>query len=157
VWGGVEPTAYLVDESRARMPEPADDGPVTAWIPENERGAVRALWDEFTGATDILTHVWDEHFATGQSEAPMLEAGGVPALLERIVSPLLANPGRYARSTMVSAGAGSAPCGSTSSTTAPAFRGLSPTSHSLPAGARIPATDTTARPSARFTVSLPAG
>jgi signal transduction histidine kinase len=32
------------------------------------------------------------------TEAPVLEAGVAPALLERIVSPLLANAARYARS-----------------------------------------------------------
>lgn len=47
---GVELTAYLVNESRARKPELAEDGLAAAWIPEGERGAVRALWEEFAGA-----------------------------------------------------------------------------------------------------------
>lgn len=38
--------------------------------------------------------------AAVESEAPVLEAGVAPALLERIVSPLLANAARYARSSM---------------------------------------------------------
>ena len=48
--GGVELTAYLVNESRARMPELAEDGLAASWIPDGERGAVRALWEEFAGA-----------------------------------------------------------------------------------------------------------
>jgi O-methyltransferase involved in polyketide biosynthesis len=43
-------TAYLVNESRARLPELAEDGLAAAWIPDGERGAVRALWEEFAGA-----------------------------------------------------------------------------------------------------------
>lgn len=50
VRGGVELTAYLVNESRARMPELAEDGLAAAWIPEDERGAVRELWQEFADA-----------------------------------------------------------------------------------------------------------
>jgi O-methyltransferase involved in polyketide biosynthesis len=48
--GGVGLTAYLVNESRARMPELAADPLAAAWIPEGERAAVRALWKEFAGA-----------------------------------------------------------------------------------------------------------
>ncbi|MGW2645879.1 sensor histidine kinase [Streptomyces sp. NPDC001393] len=38
--------------------------------------------------------------ATVESEAPTLETGAAPALLERIISPLLANAARYARSSV---------------------------------------------------------
>lgn len=48
--GGVELTAYLVNESRARKPELAGDPLATAWIPDGDRGAVRTLWDEFAAA-----------------------------------------------------------------------------------------------------------
>lgn len=47
---GVELTAYLVNESRARRPELAEDRLAGAWIPDGERGAVRELWDEFASA-----------------------------------------------------------------------------------------------------------
>jgi O-methyltransferase involved in polyketide biosynthesis len=47
---GVALTAYLVNESRARMPELAGDPLAADWIPEEERDAVRALWKEFAGA-----------------------------------------------------------------------------------------------------------
>jgi O-methyltransferase involved in polyketide biosynthesis len=47
---GVELTAYLVNESRARRPELAGDTLAGAWIPERERPAVRALWEEFAAA-----------------------------------------------------------------------------------------------------------
>lgn len=47
VRGGVELTAYLVNESRARRPELAEDALAGAWIPDEDRGTVRALWDEF--------------------------------------------------------------------------------------------------------------
>jgi O-methyltransferase involved in polyketide biosynthesis len=50
VHGGVELTAYLVNESRARKPELAEDSLAAAWIPESDRGAVRELWDEFAAA-----------------------------------------------------------------------------------------------------------
>ncbi|WP_416982677.1 class I SAM-dependent methyltransferase [Streptomyces sp. T028] len=46
---GVERTAYLVNESRARRPELARDPLAAAWIPNDERGGVRALWEEFAG------------------------------------------------------------------------------------------------------------
>ncbi|HEY9373007.1 class I SAM-dependent methyltransferase [Streptomyces sp.] len=46
---GVEQTAYLVNESRARRPELARDPLAAAWIPDGERGDVRALWEEFAG------------------------------------------------------------------------------------------------------------
>ncbi|THV22053.1 class I SAM-dependent methyltransferase [Glycomyces paridis] len=44
---GVELTAYLVNESRARMPDLAGDETARAWIPETDRPAVRDLWDEY--------------------------------------------------------------------------------------------------------------
>ncbi|MCL2550777.1 MAG: class I SAM-dependent methyltransferase [Actinomycetia bacterium] len=47
---GVELTAYLVNESRARRPELAEDRLAGAWIPDGERGAVRELWDEYAAA-----------------------------------------------------------------------------------------------------------
>lgn len=47
--GGVELTAYLVNESRARRPDLAGDPLAQAWIPEDRRGAVRELWQEFAG------------------------------------------------------------------------------------------------------------
>lgn len=42
-------TAYLVNESRARRPDLARDTLASAWIPDEDRPAVRALWDEFAG------------------------------------------------------------------------------------------------------------
>ncbi|MEU8527449.1 MULTISPECIES: class I SAM-dependent methyltransferase [Streptomyces] len=51
---GVEQTAYLVNESRARRPELARDPLAAAWIPDGERGGVRALWEEFAG--DVYPH-----------------------------------------------------------------------------------------------------
>jgi O-methyltransferase involved in polyketide biosynthesis len=51
---GVELTAYLVNESRARRPELAGDRLAGAWIPEGERGAVRDLWDGY--AAEVYPH-----------------------------------------------------------------------------------------------------
>jgi O-methyltransferase involved in polyketide biosynthesis len=48
--GGVVLTAYLVNESRARRPALAEDELAAAWIPDGERPAVRALWQEFADA-----------------------------------------------------------------------------------------------------------
>lgn len=48
--GGVELTAYLVNESRARRPDIAADRVAADWIPATERAAVRALWDDFAEA-----------------------------------------------------------------------------------------------------------
>jgi O-methyltransferase involved in polyketide biosynthesis len=47
---GVELTAYLVNESRARKPDLAEDRLAAEWIPKAERRAVRKLWDEYAGA-----------------------------------------------------------------------------------------------------------
>ncbi|WP_461007282.1 class I SAM-dependent methyltransferase [Streptomyces capparidis] len=47
---GVELTAYLVNESRARMPELSGDPLAQAWIPDGDRPGVRALWEEFAGS-----------------------------------------------------------------------------------------------------------
>ncbi|WP_406458637.1 class I SAM-dependent methyltransferase [Streptomyces sp. NBC_00876] len=44
---GVEATAYLVNESRARRPDLAGDPLAAAWMPDGERPAVRGLWDKF--------------------------------------------------------------------------------------------------------------
>lgn len=48
--GGVEITAYLVNESRARRPELARDPLARDWIPEAARDEVRELWTEFAGS-----------------------------------------------------------------------------------------------------------
>jgi O-methyltransferase involved in polyketide biosynthesis len=48
--GGVGLTAYLVNESRARRPDLAEDGLAAAWIPEAQRPDVKALWQEFADA-----------------------------------------------------------------------------------------------------------
>jgi O-methyltransferase involved in polyketide biosynthesis len=48
--GGVGLTAYLVNESRARRPDLAEDALAAAWIPEDERPGVKALWQEFADA-----------------------------------------------------------------------------------------------------------
>ena len=48
--GGVELTAYLVNESRARRPALAGDRLAAAWVPDGERSAVRALWREYADA-----------------------------------------------------------------------------------------------------------
>jgi O-methyltransferase involved in polyketide biosynthesis len=45
--GGVALTAFLVNESRARMPELAGDPLAADWIPDEGRPGVRALWKEF--------------------------------------------------------------------------------------------------------------
>jgi O-methyltransferase involved in polyketide biosynthesis len=47
---GVELTAYLVNESRARKPGLAADPLAGAWIPREDRPAVRELWEEFAGS-----------------------------------------------------------------------------------------------------------
>lgn len=52
--GGVELTAYLVNESRARRPELARDPLAGHWIPAGEREQVRALWDEY--ARSVYPH-----------------------------------------------------------------------------------------------------
>lgn len=44
---GVELTAYLVNESRARRPDLARDPLAHEWVPPAERAAVRDLWDEY--------------------------------------------------------------------------------------------------------------
>jgi O-methyltransferase involved in polyketide biosynthesis len=44
---GVETTAYLVNESRARRPDLARDRYAESWIPEAERAAVHRLWEGF--------------------------------------------------------------------------------------------------------------
>ncbi|WP_446040938.1 class I SAM-dependent methyltransferase [Streptomyces sp. SID1121] len=48
--GGVGLTAYLVNESRLRRPDLAEDTLAGAWIPEDGRPEVRALWQEFAEA-----------------------------------------------------------------------------------------------------------
>lgn len=48
--GGVELTAFLVNESRARRADLARDPLAAAWIPDGDRPAVRALWKEFADA-----------------------------------------------------------------------------------------------------------
>ncbi|NSL43199.1 class I SAM-dependent methyltransferase [Streptomyces sp. 8P21H-1] len=48
--GGVGLTAYLVNESRLRRPDLAEDGLAGAWIPEDGRRDVRELWQEFADA-----------------------------------------------------------------------------------------------------------
>ncbi|MFJ1587594.1 class I SAM-dependent methyltransferase [Streptomyces sp. NPDC088197] len=52
--GGVELTAYLVNESRARKPDLAEDPLAGAWIPDGDRPAVRELWREF--ADEVYPH-----------------------------------------------------------------------------------------------------
>jgi O-methyltransferase involved in polyketide biosynthesis len=47
---GVEATAYLVNESRARLPELAGDPTAPHWVPEEERPAVRKLWEDYADA-----------------------------------------------------------------------------------------------------------
>ncbi|MFD0784425.1 class I SAM-dependent methyltransferase [Micromonospora azadirachtae] len=47
-------TAYLVNESRARREELAADPLAREWISEEQRGAVRDLWDEF--AESVYPH-----------------------------------------------------------------------------------------------------
>jgi len=54
VLNGVEMTAYLVNESRARRLKLAGDPRAADWIPDAERVAVRALWDEWASA--VYTH-----------------------------------------------------------------------------------------------------
>lgn len=47
---GVEITAYLVNESRARLPGLSGDWLAAEWIPADRRGAVEQLWQEFAGS-----------------------------------------------------------------------------------------------------------
>lgn len=47
-------TAYLVNESRARRKELAADPLASEWIADDQRGAVRDLWDEF--ARSVYPH-----------------------------------------------------------------------------------------------------
>lgn len=51
---GVETTAYLVNESRARKPELSRDPYAESWIPERERAAVHELWAGF--ASTVYEH-----------------------------------------------------------------------------------------------------
>lgn len=48
--GGVALTAYLVNESRARRPDLAEDPLAGEWIPPADRTGVRALWQEYADA-----------------------------------------------------------------------------------------------------------
>ncbi|MEU2023640.1 class I SAM-dependent methyltransferase [Streptomyces sp. NPDC016469] len=48
---GVEATAYLVNESRARRPDLSQDPFAGAWIPDQERPAVRGLWNKYAEVT----------------------------------------------------------------------------------------------------------
>lgn len=47
---GVEITAYLVNESRARLPDLSGDRLAAEWIPAARRGAVEQLWQDFAGS-----------------------------------------------------------------------------------------------------------
>lgn len=47
VQDGVEITAYLVNESRARLPDLSGDWLAAEWIPPAGRGAVGQLWQDF--------------------------------------------------------------------------------------------------------------
>jgi O-methyltransferase involved in polyketide biosynthesis len=51
---GVQATAYLVNESRARRPDLAGDPLAREWIPGDERVAVRELWKEY--ADTVYAH-----------------------------------------------------------------------------------------------------
>ena len=51
---GVGATAYLVNESRARLPDLAGDPLAMHWIPEDERHSVREMWDEY--ARTVYSH-----------------------------------------------------------------------------------------------------
>lgn len=51
---GVEATAYLVNESRARLPELSRDPLARWWIPEQERARVQQMWEEF--AATVYPH-----------------------------------------------------------------------------------------------------
>lgn len=51
---GVEATAYLVNESRARLPELSRDPLARQWIPEQERTRVEAMWEEY--AATVYPH-----------------------------------------------------------------------------------------------------
>jgi len=65
--GGVELTAYLVNESRARQPSLAEDTLAGAWIPDTERPAVQALWQEFAETVyphdDLVVSLRGRHIA----------------------------------------------------------------------------------------------
>jgi two-component system, OmpR family, heavy metal sensor histidine kinase CusS len=78
----------LLDEARQNALHPPSTAPGTSDVVP-----VLARMIQHLDTPDGVT-------ATVESEAPMLEAGVAPALLERIVSPLLANAVRYARSSM---------------------------------------------------------
>lgn len=94
-----------------------------------------------------LTEVLDTpSHLTVAADGPPLEAGVPPAFLERIVSPLLTNACRYARS-KVAVRAYRAPDGVRIDVIddGPGVPPRSPDSSSSPVGARIPATDTTER------------
>lgn len=65
--GGVELTAYLVNESRARQPSLAEDTLAAAWIPDTERPAVQALWREYSETVyphdDLVVSLRGRHIA----------------------------------------------------------------------------------------------
>ncbi|MEU6852252.1 class I SAM-dependent methyltransferase [Actinacidiphila alni] len=71
--GGVELTAYLVNESRARKPDLAEDPLAGAWIPDGDRSAVRALWREFADAVyphdDLVVSLRGRYIADTLSRA----------------------------------------------------------------------------------------
>lgn len=52
--GGVELTAYLVNESRARRPELVRDPLAASWIPGHQRVQVRELWEDY--AASVYPH-----------------------------------------------------------------------------------------------------
>lgn len=95
----------LLDDARDGAPA----APGTAGIGPVLRRAVESLAD--TGHLTVTVHVDGSSGGDGNSgEEGDLKAGVRPALLERIVSPLLANSCRYARS-HVTVRAYRAPCG----------------------------------------------
>ncbi|SEG46409.1 Leucine carboxyl methyltransferase [Actinacidiphila yanglinensis] len=71
--GGVGLTAYLVNESRARRPDLAQDGLAAAWIPEDGRPGVKALWQEFADAVyphdDLVVSLRGRYIAETLAEA----------------------------------------------------------------------------------------
>lgn len=113
----------------------ARSGTLTAPGPAEILSALRRL-------TEVLNT--SQHL-TIAVDGPLLEAGVPPTLLEHIVSPLLTNACRYARTIAIRAVAHPTAYASTSSTTGPAYRPRSPDNSSSPADARIPATDTAER------------
>jgi O-methyltransferase involved in polyketide biosynthesis len=79
--GGVGVTAYLVNESRARRSDLAEDPLAAAWIPQSEQPAVKELWQEFADTVypydDLVVALRGRFVADTLAEALRADPGTV--------------------------------------------------------------------------------